>query len=116
MANETLLSPMATAVSLTASFNGPGVDVSQYVGYYIQVVFDYTDLGTSAGTVKLQTSIDGINYDDYPSSSKAITNASISGSWEVYYKFHKFVRVVWVNSSGTGGAVTINAMYTREYK
>jgi hypothetical protein len=116
MANETLKSVMVYPTSLTTTFSGPGVDVSQYLGYYLQAVFDYSGGGTSAGTVKLQTSIDGVNYDDYPNSSKAITSATTSASWEVYYKFHQYVRVAWVNGSGTNGSMTVNAMYTRETK
>lgn len=116
MANETLLNTMLAATSLTSTFNGPAVDVEQYLGYYIQCNFDFSGGADSAGTIKLQTSIDGVNFGDYPNSTQNITNASTSAHWEVYVKFHKFVRVVWTNSSGTGGTGTILAMYTRELK
>jgi len=73
-ANNMITSSIITvlsAQSLTADFNSPAINVSQYSGYAISNVYTIGG-GTSAGNMKLQVSDDGTNFIDYPSSTKAV--------------------------------------------
>lgn len=90
--------------SLGADFDAPGVDVSQWDKYTIQI--NFTHDGTSAGDMKLQTSVDNAVYVDYPGSTQAVA-AQTAIVWEVTSKGHRYVRVNWNNTAGTGSSCDV---------
>ena len=89
------------ATGVTAAIN-----VSQDDGYCFQTVF--TGLAASAsGTCTLQTSLNGVNFSDYPSSAQNFTNATDNLMWEVTTKRHEHVRLKFTaNATGTGTCTT----------
>ena len=107
---------MLTGKSLTADFNSPDIDVSQWKKYSIQVI--KTAAGTSAGNFKIQVTdlnTDTTYFNDYPSSTKAFDSATdVTAMWEFTTVGHEFVRVVWDNTSGAGGTVDIIAFLKTE--
>jgi hypothetical protein len=92
--------------SVAASGVTPPVDVSQYDGYSLQTVF--SGLAASAsGTATIQTSLNGVNFSDYPASAQTFASGTDNLLWEVTQKFHTFVRLKFTTSAtGTGTATT----------
>jgi hypothetical protein len=80
-------------------------DTSRFEVYSIQGT--YNTLGTTAGTLKLQVSDDGVTWSDYPSSSHSVTATSTDEFWEVNAKAHQYVRVNWHQTSGSGTVITL---------
>lgn len=98
---------LLSAQSLTADFESPPIDVSEWDGYFIQA--NITSSGDSAGDMSLEVSADGTNFDTYPASTQAVSATDTIKTWEVFDKHHKYVRVDWNNTSGTGSTVTLLA-------
>jgi hypothetical protein len=65
--------------------------------------------GAPVGALKLQISLDGTNFVDYPSSSQAVSAAG-SFIWNVADVMFRYFRVVYTKTSGTG-SLTILEMY-----
>lgn len=97
----------ARAVSTTAQSGT--IDVSDEDGYYIQAVFAGM-AATAAGNMKLQTSLDGTNFSDYPSSQQNFTNTTTNLVWEVTTKRHKLVRLA-LTATGTGAGTVTSTLY-----
>lgn len=95
--------------SLAATGVTPPIDVTQDDGYCFQTTF--TDIEASAtGTLKLQVSVDGVNWADYASGSQNFTDASTTFLWEVTEKRHTHARInLSATSGGTGTATTTYA-------
>lgn len=116
MSLETLLTTIATNQDLGADFVTGGVDVSQYLGYMLQMNFDFSDMGDSTGSMFLEVSVDNVNWTLYIGSTQNFDNTSTASSWEIEVKYHKYVRVNVTNSGGSGGLATILGFFTREVK
>ena len=97
----------ARAVSTTGQ--SPKIDVQILDGYCIQAVFAGM-AATAAGSVKLQISLDGTNFSDYPSSSQNFTNTTTSLVWEVSSKRHKYIRMA-LTATGTGDGTVTSTLY-----
>lgn len=112
MAKQTLDLTILAATSMGASFNTPGIDVSQYYTYSIQVNIG---VGDSVGTMLVQVSDDNTNWSDYPESSNTIDSASATTDfWEVIVVGHRWVRVKYTRSSGTTGTAAFIAHLVKE--
>jgi hypothetical protein len=92
--------------SVAASGFTPNFEVDRDDGYCFQTVF--TGLATGAsGTLTLQTSLDGTNFADYPSSGQSFASGTTSLIWEVTTKRHKWARLALsAVASGTGTCTT----------
>lgn len=89
-----------------SGFTSTGFRVGEFDKFAVLVV----TAGTAAGTMKLQASIDDSVYVDIPD-----TKISISGSDNFLYSMaqfaYKYVRMVYVNSSGTSTiTATVNTV------
>ena len=97
-----------TNQSLTTTGALPPIEVTQYSGGSLQCIFDYTS-GTSAGSIKIQVSNDGVSYADYANSSQGFNSTNATNP--IVYIFSifavKFVRIFVTNVSGTGGLLTV---------
>ena len=104
---------VASGVSVAASAYFPvnGFLVEQDRRYSLQLAFTYASGTTGSGTAKVQTSNDGVSWDDRISlatrSSAAYTNATTALTFEVPDKCHKFTRLALVSVGGTGGTATV---------
>lgn len=90
---------LSSAVSLAASVNSNAGNVSQVLGYSIQAIISG---GTSpTGTLKLQYSNDGTNWDDISGATWSVTDNGnrMFNQSGVYYNY---VRAVYTRTSGTG--------------
>jgi len=88
---------IATNASMSADVESEVIDLSKTNGYCIYANFT----GTPVGSIKLQVSIDAINYVDLINSSTAIAAAG-DIMWEVTNAFYDKVKVVYTRTSGTG--------------
>lgn len=86
-----------TAGSMATSLTSSAVDLSRVDGYSIYAKWT----GAPVGTIKLQASLDGINYVDYPSSTSTVNGAG-DIIWEVTTAFYDKIQVVYTRTSGTG--------------
>lgn len=99
-ANEKVIS----SVSMAADFASVPILLDQIFGFSFQAVFT----GSPNGTFKLQASNDDllpsqtpVNWTDIADSSQAISAAG-DITWNYDACFFKWVRVVYVRSSGSG--------------
>ena len=88
---------MVAAGNMTATITSSAVDLQDLNIYAIQAVYT----GSPVGTLKLQVSVDGTNYDDYTGSSLAVSAAG-SNTWKVSAAGERYVRLVYTFSSGSG--------------
>lgn len=75
------------------------------VGDFDRFAVQFALTGTLAGTIKLQASIDDLNYVDIPDSIISVNGADVFLVSIAYFAY-KYVRVVYTRTSGSG---TINA-------
>ena len=95
-----------SARSVAATGYTAGIEVSQDDGYAIQTVFSGLATGAS-GTLTLQTSLDGTNYADYPSSGQNFASGTSTLIWEMSSKRHQHARLkLSAVASGTGTCTT----------
>jgi hypothetical protein len=80
--------------------------IEQAWGFSIQAVWT----GSPVGTLSLQSSADGVNWDTIANSSQAINGAG-HFTWNYTGAFFPYVQLVYSKTSGTG---TLNA--TLSYK
>ncbi len=104
----------ATAVTLGASSDLPPVDVSIYSKFSFQAVYAYAMGNDSAGTMKLQSSLDNTNFSDVPDSTLAYSSTTGNNVWEVIEKAAKYYRLAITKSSGSGATVTVSFFGTSE--
>lgn len=108
---------IVTAGDMSANINSNGPDLQGINEYYIQAVFT----GSPVGTFKLQVSSDivavgsdtnpsanVVNWIDYTGSSQSIS-ASGNFAWKVDAGGERYVRLVYIFSSGTG---SLNVIYS----
>lgn len=85
----------------TGNMSGNLVSISQDLsvtnGYGIYAKWT----GSPVGTIKLQATLDGINFIDYPGSATSVNNAG-DALWEVSTAFYGRVQVVYTFTSGSG--------------
>ena len=98
--------------ALGASFNTPAINVSPYQLVSMQIIFDFSGGATSAGSVSLQSSNDGVNFSTVPSSSLSYTNATTNHIIELQRVGFKFLRLANTHSTGTGGTAKVIAHCT----
>lgn len=87
---------------MSGSISSSGIRLDQVEVYGVQAVFT----GSPVGTLKLQESNDGTNWDDVTSSEKSVSAAG-SESWENDSPGLELVRIVYTRTSGTGTLVVI---------
>lgn len=106
---------LASGTSLGADMQSKGEDLNQIIMFSVQAVFT----GTPVGTLKLQISDDIVNqapqgsdpaanvqnWSDYSGSEVAVSAAG-NWTWIVSDASYRWMRVVYVRTSGTG-SVTI---------
>lgn len=108
--NEIILQEPITFIldaDLGSDVTSPNMLVGKFQTYSIGIVFTYAGLEDSAGDMSLETSDDGVNFKKMDGSDIAYTAASTYERYEMTLVAHKYFRVVMVNSSGTGGTVTM---------
>lgn len=95
------------AITLSESATFFSTNVQEFgLGYAIDVTFS---AGNAVGAFKLQVSLDGSGWADYPSSSQSVDLATSTYIiWEMTRFTHKFVRVIYTKSSGTTGSAQIS--------
>lgn len=82
---------------MTSNITSSVVDMSRTDGYSVYAKWT----GSPVGTLKIQASLDGINYIDYPGSATAI-NGSGDAMYEITTAFYDKVQIVYTFSSGSG--------------
>lgn len=93
--------PIVTNGDMSSDITSDITDLSKVDGYAVYAKWT----GTPQGSIKLQVSVDGINYVDLDGSSTVVNNAG-EALWEVTTAFYDKVRLVYTSSSSTG---TLNA-------
>lgn len=109
---------LASAVSMGASVNSSGKELSDSVFYTIQAFWTG---GSADGTLKLQTSNDNVaigtgtnqsaqvvNWNDWTGSSATVSGAG-GFTWRLTATGDKWVRVVYTRNGGSGN-LTVNFM------
>lgn len=94
-------------VTPLATTNCPPIDLSMYAGGSFQFIFDMSGGATSAGTVKLQSSLDAVNFSDYPGSVLNFTNSTTNHIIEILDFGVRYLRPVVTVTSGTGGTFRV---------
>ena len=95
-----------TARSVAATGVMPSIEVSQEDGYCFQTVFTGLE-ATASGTLTLQTSLDNVNFSDYPSSGQNFASGTSNLMWEVTNKRHRYARLkLTATATGTGTCAT----------
>ena len=89
---------MISASNAGANFTSDPIRLGDLTTFSIQVTFSS---GTLNGTLKLQGSNDNTNWSDIGGSSQAVASGA-SHLWTINNAGYDYVRVDWVNSSGTG--------------
>lgn len=97
MSENIFNTPILTNGVMTSTLTSTAMDLSRIDGYAIYAKWT----GTPVGDIKLQASVDGTNYIDYPGSDIAITAAG-DAIWEVTTAYYDKIRVVYTFTSGTG--------------
>jgi len=96
---------------MSGNITSDEIDLSKVDGYAIQA--DYT--GSPTGDIKIQCSVNGSTWADYPSSEVAIPTATSPILWEITTAFYDKVRVIYTASSGSGTLnVQINVKGTED--
>jgi len=98
--------------ALGAGFNTPAISVAPYALVSLQIIFDFTGGASSAGSVSLQSSNDGVNFSTVPSSSLAYTNTTTNHIIELQRVGFKFLRLNNAHTSGSGGTCKVIAHCT----
>lgn len=98
--------------ALGADFQTPAISVAPYQLVSVQIIFDMSGGATTAGSVSLQSSNDGINFSTVPSSTLAYTATTTNHIIELQRVGFKFLRLANVQTSGTGGTAKIIAHCT----
>lgn len=97
--------------ALGAGFNTPAISVAPYQLVSLQVIFTF-GAGTSAGSVSLQSSNDGVNFSTVPSSSLSYTSTTTNHIIELQRVGFKFLRLANTHTSGSGGTCKVIAHCT----
>lgn len=98
--------------NLGAGFDTPAISVAPYALVSVQIIFTFGGGASSAGTVSLESSNDGVNFSTVPSSSLAYTNATTNHIIELQRVGFKFLRLHNAHTSGSGGTAKIIAHCT----
>lgn len=89
---------IVTNGDMSANITSDVVDLSRIDGY--SVYAKWTG-GSAAGTIKLEVSLDDINYVDLSGSETSVSGPG-EALWEITSAFYDKVRVVFTRSSGSG--------------
>lgn len=98
---------LVQANTLSASFNSDSLVLDSMIFMGIEAVITTADAN---GVFKLQISIDGSTWIDYPSSSQTLAGANLNIMWDVSDLSSRYARVVYTRASG-GGAGTVCDIY-----
>lgn len=91
--------------SIAATGLTPNIEVDIDDGYCLQTTFSALSSG-AAGTLTLQTSLDGVNFADYSGSALSFSSGTTTLVWEVTTKRHKWSRLALTGVAGTGTCST----------
>lgn len=97
---DTLLAAGDISGDLTSSSQ----QLDQIFGFSIQAIF--TTSGSLGGILKLQASLDGVNFDDIANTSQTLSAAG-SYTWNLADTNFPWVRVVYTHHSGDSGVLTV---------
>lgn len=92
-AGATSISSGASATSLSIQLTNPSE-----IGISIQLAWT----GTTAGTIKLQSSNDNTQWDDVEDITDSPAGAAGQAAWIIDAAYFNYVRVVFTRSAGTG--------------
>lgn len=96
---------------MSANITSNSADLSFIDGFAIYAKWT----GSPAGTLKLQASLDDINYVDIANSEQTISGPS-DFMWNVSQVFYDKIRVIFTRSGGTGILnVQINGKGTEDF-
>lgn len=79
------------------------IQVGQYEYVGIQAVF--SSLNAADGEIKIQGSVDGTNFDDYPDSGFYIPSGTSTRWWDINTRSLEKIKVVWAHGSNTAGTL-----------
>ena len=82
---------------MTGNLTSAVTDLSRVDGYAVYAIWTTGPVGT----IKLQASVDGVSFIDYPNSETPVNGAG-NVIWEVTTAFYDKIRVVYTYTSGTG--------------
>lgn len=97
--NFMTLSPYLSNQSLGASFNSTGFSVGEFDRFAVK--FKISGASSLNGVLKLQCSVDDVDYVDVPDTSITVTadnNYLVSVTSFIF----KYIRVSWTRTAGTG--------------
>jgi hypothetical protein len=92
------LNKALAAMNLAANATSEVIDVRHLALLAVAMIWT----GTPTGTVKLQGSVDNINWFDLGTFSQALAGAAGSKLWEVVDVTVAYVRLSYASTSGTG--------------
>lgn len=87
---------LLTAGDMSANVESAVQNLNQDFGFAMQAVY----VGAPVGTIKLQASVNGVDYGDVANSSFAVSAAGTS-IWNVQSEY-LWIKVVYVATSGSG--------------
>lgn len=88
---------LMNGASLSASVSSDTVDLLNFDGYSVQVIMT----GSPVGTLKIQGTNDGTNFEDIPDTSFAVTTSGGVLYNCVEQQYNRF-KVVYTRASGSG--------------
>lgn len=100
-----------SGLSIAASFQSIGIEVSPYSQISIQVNFNQSG-ATSVGTMTIEQSNDKVNWATTPSTSQAVNNTVNNLVYNFATVTARYVRVAYTFTSGLGGSAAIVAHAT----
>lgn len=101
-------------IALDVGGSTGALKMEPYVSVSYQFVFDFSGGATSAGTVQIDASNDGVNWSEYPDSSLAFDNTLSPANHVIEIRNFRseWVRATVVKGTGTGGTTAIVAYVT----
>lgn len=106
--NFMTLSPYLSGQSLGSSFNSSSFSVGEFDRFAVK--FKITGAAGLSGTLKLQCSVDDVDYVDVPDTSISVTGNN-SYLISVTSFIFKYIRISYTSTAGTGSLeVKVNSV------
>jgi hypothetical protein len=106
---QTLDTTLLASTSMNTNFFSPPIEVSPYSAATIQVALTYPGGSTNIGNFAIQVSLDNTNWSLIPSSVQYVDSTHTNLSMLIEKIYFKYIRVRYLNASGTGASAAILA-------
>jgi hypothetical protein len=92
----------AVTLAMAATSNSGNIDVSRVA--HLSIAVNVVELtATVGGTLKLQGSADGVEWEDVPSQTMTVSGAG-TDHWDLANCTYRYLRLSWTRTGGDGTA------------